>query len=140
MARTTQTPAKKRPTLEERRAAFGEALRAAMANAGVTQDDFAAELGKAQAAVSAWVTGRSAPDDPMDVFDIERALKLAPGSLSRFLGYLPIDAVVVTANFDAVLDADPFLDADSRQAISLVYEQLKGARRRSARPGRPRKA
>src|SRR5215212_8380945 len=51
------------------------------------------ELGKAagvsKAAVSQWEVGRSLPV-PANVPNLERALEVEPGTLSRLLGYLPI--------------------------------------------------
>lgn len=123
----TKTP--KVPTRAERLAAFGDALGAAMSAAGVTQVELAADLKTTQSAVSAWVTGKSEPDDPYAVFAVERAVKVRPGSLSRFLGYLPPEAVKVSASLEEAIDGDPYLDADARELLLNTYRTLSKSRR-----------
>lgn len=45
-----------------------------------------------ESAVSLWMTAKSEPTR-RKVFALEQALGVAPGTLSRHLGYLPVDAV-----------------------------------------------
>ncbi len=74
----------------KQRKAFGEALRVALAEREVRQVDLAKAIRTTQSSVSAWVTGAAEPA-ARTVFMIERVLDLPPGSLSRILGYLPVD-------------------------------------------------
>lgn len=130
-------PTKSKPTRADRMAAFGAAVEGALRAAGMTQVELAETLGiRSQAAVSAWVTGKSVPDQPEDVFAIERALGAKPGSISRHLGYLPPEAVKVAASFEDAIDADPHLNSDDRAFLLNAYRMA--LRNRGARRGRPR--
>lgn len=71
---------------------FGDALRAARVGRKLSQQHLAGEVGKSQSAVSQWEDNLATPE-PETVFGIERCLGMAPGALSRTLGYLPLDAV-----------------------------------------------
>lgn len=82
-------PAKGRDRLDPRREAFGEALRAALAQNQTRQSDLAMVLGVTQASVSSWVTGKAEPPPAM-VFEVEAVLGVPAGSLSTLLGYLPL--------------------------------------------------
>lgn len=110
---------------EERRTVFGQAVETALD--GRSQAwlgaEVARDLGMASpisgSAVSQWIAGKTEPD-PQRVFAIERALHLKPGTLSRFLGYLPLDAHPVLSVEDAI-DADPRLTPPLRDAIRAAY-------------------
>lgn len=125
-------------TRAERLKAFGEALQGAMRSAGINQRDLAEMIGNtSQGGVSGWVTGKSAPDTPDDVFAIERALEVVPGSLSRHLGFLPPDAVRVAAAFEEVVADDPQLDDEDRSFLLNAYRMA--LKNRAARGrGRPK--
>jgi len=71
------------------RARFGRLLGDALRRRDLTQQDFGRLVGASQASVSGWVSGRYEPP-PAKVFAMERLLGLAPGDLSRPLGYLPV--------------------------------------------------
>lgn len=73
---------------------FGRALKQELRANRRTQSWLADQVGVSGAAVSQWVRGTTEPTRDM-VFSAERALGLAPGTLSRSLGYLPTDAVEV---------------------------------------------
>jgi len=80
-----------------------------------------AELGVnvTKQSVQAWRTGASEPSKEK-VRALERVFDLAPGALSRTLGYLPLDAVPVISVEDAIA-ADVRLDEVDRQVVSGVY-------------------
>lgn len=88
---------------------------------GVSQTALARALGRAQNTVSTWVAGDAAPP-PDVVFDVEHHLRLAPGSLSRHLGYVPApmtDEPVVDA-----VEADPRLTDDQRDTLIALFRQF----------------
>lgn len=70
-------------------------------------------------AVAAWEDGTTVPGPSM-VFLLERCLELEPGSLSRYLGYLPVGAEP-PADVVAALRADPRLDDDRRELMVTTY-------------------
>jgi len=72
--------------------------------------------------VTRWVNGEYAPD-PVVVFAIEEGLGLAPGTLSRTLGYLPVDAAA-DLSVPAAVEADPRLTVLGRRVVLKVYEEL----------------
>lgn len=120
MVRTTSTDDE-----AERRRQFGQALREALAVRKKTQRDLGALLGGlSQPWISAWIAGDAEPV-PLTVFEVERVLELVPGSLSKLLGYLPLDAVTVTADFDKVVKADPYLDDDAKKGLVSMYRSLR---------------
>src|SRR5688500_13111052 len=80
----------------EERALFGRAVSEEL---GTTpRKELAAQVAKlsgesvSESAVSQWITGTNEPTR-RKVFAIEKALGVQPGTLSRHLGYLPVDAV-----------------------------------------------
>lgn len=74
---------------QQQKLAFGQALREIRRSLGLTQQDMAELLGVEQATFSNWERA-NVTLEPWQVFEIERALRIAPGSLSRLLGYLPL--------------------------------------------------
>lgn len=75
-----------------------------------------------QTAVSAWL-GTHKGLNPAQMFAIEHALQLRPGSLSRQLGYLPVTARSTHTVRDAV-NNDPRLGDRARRLILTVYNEL----------------
>lgn len=71
--------------------AFATTLNAALVQRSWIQATLAAKVGVSGPTISNWVRGRYVPRPP-EVFAIERALRMAPGSLSIHLGYLPASA------------------------------------------------
>lgn len=69
---------------------FGSQLRSLLTQADISYRTLGRRLGISHAAISYWVTGTHAPEPPM-VFQLERELGVEPGSLSRHLGYVPVD-------------------------------------------------
>lgn len=115
-----------------RRQAFGTALARAREEAGYSrQADLAEELGVDQRKVSQWERGKIEPDREMMPL-IELALELPPGTLTRHLGYLPL-------NYDPNLAAEPDvitavisdhrLDDDGRSALFATYRAVTNRRR-----------
>lgn len=106
---------------------FAEALIAMLTWRHTTQQVLADRLGVTRASVNDWCRGRAVPN-PDTVFAIERALDVAPGSLSRSLGYLPTDIEDAPAEPStlACIDTDPRLDDRARRALRILYEELAG--------------
>lgn len=91
-----------------RRGRFGRAVRAVRRDLGLNQTEFAQRVHMTQAVVSRIELGQVEPE-PNQVFALERDLGVPPGSLSRYLGYLPVDpadapepATVATDNLPTV--------------------------------------
>jgi transcriptional regulator with XRE-family HTH domain len=104
-------------------ASFGEALRQALADQGMSQLELAERLGlSSQSVVSQWISETHRPD-PARVFELERQLDVDPGRLSRLLGYLPVDASPAL-DVPAAVAADPHLNAQQREAVLAVYRAL----------------
>ena len=114
-------PAIDNPVMD--RAAFGQALAAALRSRGVSQRDLADLVGRtAQSSVSAWTRGGAAPA-PETVFEIERLLELPPGHLSQHLGYVPA-GTARSASVPAAIEADPLLEPLHRQALLALYREF----------------
>src|SRR5436853_6862060 len=84
---------KPKSTEEARRRAFGAALAEAMTSRGMSQMELARQLDMTQSAISSWRCGDSVPIHHETTFQVEKALKVNPGHLSRHLGYYPPEAV-----------------------------------------------
>lgn len=114
---------------------FKQALKQAREARGLSQEALVKKLGKkAQSVASKWedVGGdqaRKVPD-PDDVFLLEDALELPPGTLSRHLGYLPLDTTA-GSEVDAVaaIMADDTVTTQRAGLLALV--RLARAERRS---------
>jgi transcriptional regulator with XRE-family HTH domain len=114
---------------------FGEALASAMAAAGVSQNELAAQMNVKQPTVSAWCNADAEPRYEV-VFAIERALGAKPGQLSRILGYLPMEAVRITGGVEESIRDDPRLSDDARSTLLSTYRFIVGSK--GSRRGRPR--
>lgn len=101
---------------------FGAALAGALRAHGITQHRLGRMLGIGQSTISAWVADRATPGHAV-VFRVEEALEVPPGSLSRHLGYLPLDATQPSTVVDCI-DADPALTPGQRAALRAVYLEL----------------
>lgn len=114
--------------LHDIRAEFAEALVRHREALGLSQGAFAQALNLSQSAVSQWEMGRSSPL-PGTVFAIEALLELAPGTLTRTLGYLPVpkrgvSRAVGKANFVTAVEEDPRLDNRARRMLLAMYREL----------------
>lgn len=107
---------------EERRRAFGGALRSARASDGKTQKALSDAVGVSQNTISSWEAGEL-PTQPDVVFRMERELGLPPGWLSRLLGYLPVPAETSDRFLDAIRD-DRHLDEGTKRVLAAFYRQL----------------
>jgi hypothetical protein len=116
---------------DEQRAAFAEALAIYLRRADMRPMDLVRALRDAglpvhQASMSQWCAGQVEPQRRM-VVEIERLLHLVPGLLSRYLGYLPLDAVsLAVSDVETALLADERLAPDQRQAMIATYRALLG--------------
>jgi transcriptional regulator with XRE-family HTH domain len=101
---------------------FGAELGRRMADGGVSQAKLGVAVGRAQTTVSDWVLGNAEPPASV-VFDLERILALAPGTLSRHLGYLPLE--VYRPTFEDAVRVDPDLTQRERAFLLAGYRALK---------------
>lgn len=108
------------PASPEMRQAFAAALDEAI-RAASTPVAVAEHVGLSDDAVRKWTRGLSEPP-PLTVFAVERFLGLAPGELSRHLGYLPVGASTSVA---AAVDADPRLNEVGRAGVLGAYRALR---------------
>lgn len=100
------------------REGFADALRQARERRGLRQDELASMLDRRQSAVSNWESHKSLPEAE-DVFRIERCLELDPGTLSQFLGYMPVG--ITDLSTEAAIQRDEYLDADYREQLVKLY-------------------
>lgn len=109
------------------RADFVRTLEWLLNERGLSQRRFVADASlSSHTEVSRWKTLNYEPR-PETVFRIEQVLNVLPGTLSRTLGYLPLEArpaVNVRMSFDAALDAHPFLPAQAKRIIRFVADEL----------------
>jgi transcriptional regulator with XRE-family HTH domain len=111
-------------------AAFAEALSAQL---GMwSREEFAeavaAESGETvtPSAISLWLNAKSEPSR-VKVYAMERVLGLKPGTLSRCLGYLPVNARNVATVEDA-LEADSRIPAEFRPMVIAVVSEARKRR------------
>lgn len=107
----------------ERRIAFGRLLAEALKTRGMKQDDLAGKLGTTQSSVSGWINGKYEPA-AATVFTIERSLGMDPGTLSRPLGYLPVEPVSRTVSVEGAIAQNTLLDEEQKAALSAMYRVL----------------
>ena len=85
-----------------------------------------------------WINGKYEPA-AATVFTIERELGLNPGSLSRPLGYLPVEPAARPVSVDAAITQSPHLDDDAKDALSALYRVLADRSTPAMVPSRPRR-
>jgi transcriptional regulator with XRE-family HTH domain len=117
----------------ERRLAFGRLLAEGLKSRGMKQDDLAGKLGTTQSSVSGWINGKYEPA-AATVFTIERSLGMDPGTLSRPLGYLPVEPVSRTVTVEGAIAQNTLLDEEQKAALAAMYRVLV---KRSAVPATP---
>lgn len=85
-------------------------------------------LARSKDTVALWCQGKQRmwPDE---VFAIERVLDQRPGTLSRLLGYLPLDAVPALTP-EAAIETDGSLRGETRDALLDI---LRGVRARNSK-------
>jgi transcriptional regulator with XRE-family HTH domain len=122
-------------TTDEQREAFKQAVIHARRGHGWSQRKLAEKLGVSHSTVAFWEQGKSLPT-PVNVVDLERALELAPGTLARLLGYMPLDTMQreMRTVLDAIM-ADPELGQRERDLLLAMYRELVQQRRAERKPG-----
>ena len=120
------------------RLAFGRMLAEALKGRSMKQEDLARSLGTTQSSVSGWINGKYEPA-AATVFTIERSLALEPGSLSRPLGYLPVEPSARATSVEAAITQSTNLDDDAKAALSALYRVLARRGRQSVVPAPPRR-
>ncbi|MDX6275849.1 MAG: hypothetical protein QOJ92_3059 [Frankiales bacterium] len=120
-----------------RRLDFGRLLSDALKARGMKQDDLAGLLGTTQSSVSGWINGRYEPAAPT-VFTVERCLGMDPGSLSRPLGYLPVEPVSRSVSVESAIAQSAQLDDEEKAALSTMYRVLVKRSTRTTGGERPR--
>jgi transcriptional regulator with XRE-family HTH domain len=81
--------------------------------------------GVSKSAVAQWESGRSLPV-PSKVPELERALEMEPGALSRLLGYLPITGGDEKTSLDVIeaIRRDARLGEHGQELLIAMYRQL----------------
>ena len=87
------------------------------------QEELAGMLGTTQSSVSGWIHGKYEPV-AATVFCVERCLGLEPGSLSRPLGYLPVEPMSSTVDVETAIAQSAQLDEDEKAALAAMYRVL----------------
>jgi hypothetical protein len=121
--------AKSQESSKEQRIAFGAALLDACDRAGFGSSvKLAAKLNEAgspfsQTLCNRWINGSAEPRRDV-VLLIEQLAGVAPGGLSRHLGWLPVDAASFPDAEMAIL-ADPGLDPSEAKALIAALRSMK---------------
>lgn len=105
-------------------AEFGRAIEELIRERWPTNTEAGDALGVTSQSVANWIAGK--PPKPERVFELERALDCVPGTLSRLLRYLPLDAgppVSVVTTEDAIRQ-DKRLAPRDRRVLLLYLEGL----------------
>lgn len=111
-------------TLPDDDAPFGATLTDLLASRAVSQQALADRVEVTRASVNDWCQGRAVPR-PATVFAIERALDVKPGTLSRLLGYLPLEAEdCPPVTVPQVISQAPELGDQARHLLLVIYEEL----------------
>lgn len=119
----------------ELRRAFMDDLYTILERKGVTQRQLRDDLGwGSHTYMNRWRNLIKEPD-PEEVFELEEYLGLAPGTLSRRLGYLPVAAEKTPrpAGFEAVVAADEILPDWGKEQLLSVYQGIMKALGRGRR-------
>lgn len=100
--------------------AFGRALDEAMRAFPLSPAAVGSHIGLTDDAIRKWVKGTTEPP-PWRIFAVEELLGLAPGDLSRHLGFVPTGTVSVLA----AIDADGSLTERDRKVLRTTYRALR---------------
>lgn len=114
-------------TATDDRPELGRAIRRALEGTGHSQAWLGAEVAArqgrpdpySQAIVSEWLSG-STTITPPQLFEIESALGLRAGSLSKILGYLPVSARAASS-VAAAIESDAQLSPEGRAVVLAAY-------------------
>lgn len=124
-------------TAADGRFAFGRMLAEALRGRRMKQEDLARLLGTTQSSVSGWINGKYEPA-PATVFCIEGSLGMAPGSLSRPLGYLPVEPAAHLIGVESAIAQSAGLNDEAKSALTAVYRLLVTRGGQVAGPNAPR--
>lgn len=106
---------------------FARALTWLMEERSVSQRELASRLGRrSYGPFYRWFDGSTEPT-PDEVFRLERALDVPPGTLSRHLGYLPPEARFrsgESVTFEEFIRDDPSLNDLGRRTLAAVYREV----------------
>ena len=107
----------------ERRLTFGRLLAEALKAREMKQEDLARLLGTTQSSISGWINGKYEPA-AATVFTIERSLGMDPGTLSRPLGYLPVEPASRSVSVEGAIAQSALLDDEQKAALCGMYRVL----------------
>ena len=116
--------------LEARRKAFGAALAKRRRELALSQTALGQALGGiGQSAISQWESGATQPQRG-HVYAAEEVLGLAPGTLSRILGYVPPSksARATPGDVPEAIRRDPFLTDKEKRSFLFLYEAIVAGR------------
>lgn len=132
MKPTSGHPARETPSTQ-----FGAAVKATRVEKKVSQVELASRIGSTQSLVSAYEAGEHEPPRET-VFAIEVALDVPAGSLSRFLGYLPVnyEGRAPLSFRDFLMRDEATLSPEQRRVFLDLYRQFTAA---ETTPRAPRK-
>jgi transcriptional regulator with XRE-family HTH domain len=104
---------------------FRRVLREARARRRLSLRVLGEVAGVSKSAVAQWESGRSLPV-PAKVPELERALEMEPGALSRLLGYLPITGGDEKTSLDVIeaIRRDARLGEHGQELLIAMYRQL----------------
>lgn len=98
---------------------FLVAFKQALEDSGTSYRRLGELIGAGKDTVGLWVNGDQ-PIWPDEVFAVEHALDLPPGTLSQLVGYVPVSAPTPMTVIDAV-DRDPKLNSQARRMVKSTY-------------------
>ena len=130
----TPTSAPPDDATDPRLARWASELRAVMDGRDVSATDLAREVGVTQALVSYWQKGRRRPR-PDQVFAVECALRVEPGSLSCILGYRPLEPVDGASLVEAITSCDELDDYGKEAMVNSLRVHLQHSAQRRHRAG-----
>ncbi len=113
---------------------FRRVLKQTRARRRLSLNALGAAAGVSKSAAAQWESGRSLPV-PAKVPDLERALDLEAGALSRLLGYLPIASGDDKISLDVIeaIRGDTRLGKHGQELLITMYRQLLHQRKEAAR-------
>lgn len=98
---------------------FTAALEAEMTLAGVNQSELGRRIKSAPSMINAWLKGNTKQPELEKVRQIEEALGLPGGRLTRHFGWVP--AGEVHADVVASIEADDRITEGNKDALTMLY-------------------
>lgn len=92
----------------------------------MSQREFADSMGwTSHTRLQPWLRLRAEPK-PSEIFAIEKVLRVPSGTLSRHLGYLPLDArPTASSSVDDIIDGDPMLPDWGKRLLKANYWEIR---------------